>query len=175
MDIIYLLTQGRGTLVSPTQVLSAYPAINRYHDSWSQTFARHAEIQLIDYLTPLKRRPSKIGVSKLFCRGCHVWISTINDKIAQRRGASVWTVSGTHGKNYPWTKDSTSQHWKVEKSVLTNLYDQVVKLLDSLLPLKTGSDDESEAGKTQRLHSHAAQDFEECYGGFEMSFISDKG
>jgi hypothetical protein len=174
MDIIYWRTKGRGTLVSPMQVLSAYPTINRYHDSWSQTFVRHAEVQLIDYLTSLKRRPSEIGVSKLCCRGCYVWISTVNAKIAQRGGASVWTVSGTHGKNYPWAKDCTSQHWEAEQSVLKDLYDQVTKLLDSLQPLKMDSDDESETGETQRVHSNAADDFKRRHGRSEGSFISDQ-
>src|SRR5947207_927817 len=85
-------------LVSPTQVLSAYPTINRYHDSWSQTFARHAEVRLIDYLTSLKRRPSEIGMSKLCCRGCHVWISTVNDKIVQHGGVSVWSFRNPRKK-----------------------------------------------------------------------------
>ena len=162
-------------LVSPTQVLSAYPTINRYHDSWSQTFARHAEVRLIDYLTSLKRRPSEIGMSKLCCRGCHVWISTVNDKIVQHGGVSVWTVSGTHGKNYPWAKDSTSQHWEAEQSVSKDLYDQVAKLLDSLQPLKMDSDNESETGETQRVHSDAADDFKGSHGRSEVSFVSDKG
>ena len=104
MDIIYYRNRGRGMLVSPSTVVSAYPAINRYHDSWSETFVRHAEVRLVDYLTSFKRRPSEIGVSKLCCRGCHVWLTTVNDKIVQRGGVSLWTVSGTHGKNYPLGK-----------------------------------------------------------------------
>jgi hypothetical protein len=58
MDIIYYRILGRRMLVSPVQVLSVYPAINRHYNSWPPTFARHAEIRLIDYFTPLKRRPS---------------------------------------------------------------------------------------------------------------------
>ncbi len=136
-------------LVSPSAVVSMYPAINRYHDSWSETFVHHAEVWLVDFLTSFKRRPSEIGVSKLCCRGCHVWFTTINDKIVQGGGVSLWTVSGTHGKNYPWAKDSTSRHSEAEQSMLNDVYDQVTKLLDSIHPLKMDSDDESETGEAQ--------------------------
>ena len=87
------------------------------------------EIRLINDLTSLKRRPSEIDVSKLCCRRCHVWISTVNNKILQHGGSSIWTVSGTHGKNYPWAQDSASQHWEADQSVLKDVYDQV-KLVD---------------------------------------------
>jgi len=50
-------------LVSPSDVITAFSAMNDYHLSWSQSFARHAEVRLIDYLSKLKRRPSEIGVS----------------------------------------------------------------------------------------------------------------
>src|SRR5437016_2794561 len=93
MDVIYYHNQGRGMLVSPSAVVSMYPTINRYHDSWSEPFVRHAEVRLVDYLTSFKRRPSEIDVSKLCCRGCHVWLTTVNDKIVQGGGVSLWTVS----------------------------------------------------------------------------------
>lgn len=73
-------------------------------------------------------------------------------------------------KNYPWAKDSTSRHWEAEQSVLKDLYDQVAKLLDPLEPLKMDSDDESETGETQRVHSNAANNFKKTHGRSEVRF-----
>jgi len=92
----------------------------------------------------------------------------------QGGGVSLWAVSGTHGKNYPWAKDSTSRHNEAEQSVLNDIYDQVAKLLDSIHPLKTDSNDESETDETQRVRSDAADDFKQRHKRLEMSFISDK-
>src|SRR5271155_5090445 len=72
-NVIYHWTRGRGLLVSPSQVATHYPEINKYHETWSDFCARHAEVILVDYLTILKRAPSEIGVSKLSCHCCHVW------------------------------------------------------------------------------------------------------
>ena len=161
MDVIYYRHRGRGMLVSPSAVVSAYPALNRYYDSSSQTFVRHAEVRLVDYLTFFKRRPSEIGVSKLCCRGCYVWLARVNNKLLQGGGVSLWTVSGTHGKNYPWAKDSTSRHSEAEQSVVNDVYDQVAKLLDSIHRLKTDPDAKSETGQTQQVPIHAADSFKQ--------------
>ena len=105
------------------------------------------------YLTSLRSGPSEIGLSKLWCRGCHVWLTTVINKTIKGGGVSTWTVSGTHGKNYPCARYSTSE---AEESVLNDLHNQITKLIDSLQPLKSDANEESETRKTQRLHSRAA-------------------
>jgi hypothetical protein len=100
-------------LISPSDVISVYPSINQYHETWTQTFVRHEEVRLIDYVTSLKRRLSEIIVSKLCCRACHVWITTVQDKIARDGGINNF--------RNPWKKLSMGkgfyEHGEAEQSV----------------------------------------------------------
>src|SRR5436190_15800921 len=102
LDIIYYRTRHRGMLLSRRQFVEAYPSIKDYNDEWpTQTFVRHAEVCLIELLMKIGRRPAEIGVSKLCCRACYVWIDGVNKNLREKGVADSWTVSGTHGKYYP--------------------------------------------------------------------------
>ena len=159
LDVIYYRRRDRGMSSSPSHVISAYPTLNQYHESWTVTAVRHAEVRLVDYLSALGRRPAEIGVSKLCCRCCYVWIDAVNQEIIRTGGSNTWAVSGTHGKIYPWAKDSSSKHGHAETRVLNDMYEQLARAMDSIQPLIPDSDNESERGATQQVRSDAAEEY----------------
>ena len=83
----------------------------------------------------------------------------MNQEIIRTGGSSIWAVSGTHGKTYPWAKDSSSNHGHAETKVLNDMYEQLARAMDSIQPLMTDSYNESECGATQQVRSDAAEDY----------------
>jgi OTT_1508-like deaminase len=145
VEIIYHRTRHRCMVLSPGQFVEPYPSINDYHNEWPMhTFVRHAEVCLIDHLMQVGRRPTEIGVSKLCCRACYVWINGVNEDLRKKGATDIWAVSGTHGKNYPWQRDMSSRRVEGERNVLRDLYDQLAEKFDQARGSRADSDSDSE-------------------------------
>ena len=171
LDLIYYRTRRRDMLVSRSQFVASYPSINEYHNEWpAQMFVRHAEVCLIDNLMQLGRRPTEIGVGKLCCRACCVWINAINKTMMEKGRRENWTVSGTHGKYYPWQRDTNSPRFEAEREVLQDLYDQLAGKVDQVLGPTADSDEDSEEGAPARVRSTGAKEYKKRRFSVEAIF-----
>lgn len=160
LDLIYYRTRQRDMLISRSQFVTSYPSINEYHNEWpTQMFVRHAEVCLIDNLMKLGKRPTEFGVSKFCCRACYVWINAVNKTVMEKGRRENWAVSGTHGKYYPWQRDTNSPRFEAEREVLQDLYDQLAGKVDLVLGPTVDSDEGSEEGASARVRSSAAKEY----------------
>lgn len=107
---------------------------------------------MIAYLSSLNRRPSDIGLSKLFGRpmfGSEPLTKTNFSKRWKGYIDSVW--------NCIWAQNSISGLLNAGLNVYQNQYDQRYNMIDSVQPMKTDSDNELEEGEMGRVPIDATE------------------
>ena len=134
LEVIYYNCTGLYLPVRREQIIKKYgPAIKNYRDL-TKSYVRHAEVSLINHiesLKPNKLAPTKIGISRLCCRLCAIYIDTINSQKLLKK----WQISGSHGSIYLWQRDPIP-HPKfaaAENAVKEYVYTELVNIINSLL------------------------------------------
>jgi OTT_1508-like deaminase len=134
LEVIYYSCTGLCLPVRREQIIKNYgPAIKNYRD-FTKSYVRHAEVSLVDHiesLKPNKLAPTNIGISKLCCRLCAIYIDTINSQKLLKK----WQVSGSHGSIYLWQRDPVPRpkFAAAENAVKEYVYTELVNIINSLL------------------------------------------
>jgi len=135
IECVYYKYTGRLPGVTRSRILGTYKLAIKNYSNFTKTFIPHAEVALVNHLTNLtteRLQPTPIGISKLCCALCAIYINTINERLYNNR----WLVSGCHGSIYLWARGENPSY-KVadaEKAVKEYLYAEIVRIVDELSP-----------------------------------------
>jgi hypothetical protein len=132
IETVYTRVVGQPPDISKGRLFGKLQGVINGYTSWTKTFSRHAEIELIEYLEQRKYHPVVIGVSKLCCSICNAWIDRMNSQYYIHR----WKVAGCHGRFYQWSRnvDAGSSRWAAETAVRDFVYKALVDLITPFIP-----------------------------------------
>lgn len=130
IETIHLRVEGRGIGITREKLFNAARTAFIAYSKHNGMFIRHAELDLIEYLMKHNLAPTVIGISKLSCALCNIWIDMIN-----RGNMMKWKVSGCHGHFYAWARNSNPSPTTVaaEANVKDFVYRQLIESISTFI------------------------------------------